>query len=48
MRYYRVQAFSNGFKVIDEIWSVCKESSRMIAHYRRAGMFVRVRPVVAG
>jgi hypothetical protein len=46
MRYYRVQAFSNGFKVLDEVWKVCAASRRLISDYRMAGMFVRVRPVV--
>jgi hypothetical protein len=46
MRYYHIQAFSNGFKVIDAIWLVSKLSKSLIASYRRAGLFVRVRPVV--
>ncbi|MFA5377618.1 MAG: hypothetical protein WC455_17845 [Dehalococcoidia bacterium] len=44
MRYYRIQAFSNGFKVIDEVWRVCRSSVLMIQHYRAAGLFVRVTP----
>jgi hypothetical protein len=43
-RYYRIQAFSNGFKVLDEVLAVCKSSVYMIQYYRAAGMFVRVTP----